>query len=94
VAERRRRSADCRNHFAFPGCGAARQRCTLIGVFASAGALCSEFATIPGPQRNHFVLRCARGNGCGRWRMTEHFFAYILTNRPKGVLYVGVTEPI
>jgi putative endonuclease len=24
--------------------------------------------------------------------MTEHFFAYILTNRPKGVLYVGVTN--
>jgi putative endonuclease len=50
-------------------------------------------ATIPGRQRTtslRYVRHCAREtNG---WAVDKRFFVYILTNRPKGVLYVGVTN--
>jgi hypothetical protein len=52
-------------------------------------------ATIPGLQCTtslRYALHCAREtNG---WPVDKRFFVYILTNRPKGVLYVGVTNDL
>lgn len=39
------------------------------------------------------MLRCARETKL-RQNMRSQFFVYILTNRPKGVLYVGVTSDL
>ena len=54
----------------------------------------SESGTIPGLQRTtplRYVLRRARET---RSRMRKRYFVYILANRPKGVLYVGVTNDL
>jgi putative endonuclease len=46
------------------------------------------------------MLRCARDTGGATLRrgrafdMDKQFFVYILTNRPRGVLYVGVTNDL
>jgi putative endonuclease len=58
--------------------------------------MCAEFATIPGLQRItplRFVLHCARETTLVA-PMPNRYFVYILANRPKGVLYVGVTSDL
>ena len=63
------------------------------GVFSGSARGCSEFATIPGLQRIiplRSMLRCARETKSEI--MAKRAFVYILANRPKGVLYVGMTS--
>jgi putative endonuclease len=53
----------------------------------------SELATIPGLRRTitlRFMLRRARETRL----CVKRYFVYILCNRPRGVLYVGVTNDL
>jgi putative endonuclease len=60
------------------------------GVVTNSAPENSEFITIPGLQRT--TTCCAAPGKCVVDNMKARFFVYILANRPRGVLYVGVTN--
>jgi putative endonuclease len=77
----------------FPGCGAARSGAPLVRGRPRLGIGPSGVCNDPGSATRHFVPRRARETEF-QANMRRRFFVYILANRPKGVLYVGVTNDL